>query len=109
MQRPGNLLRGLVLPPGHPELVLTCLKQRLARPAGTLSVFPINQQADERAPSSSVHCQLSGGVMTDAVRVDDKGHVRTIVLNRPDKMNALTHELAWAVVGEIEKVAHDDV
>jgi enoyl-CoA hydratase/carnithine racemase len=37
--------------------------------------------------------------MNDLVRVDDKGRVRTIALNRPDKMNALTHELAWTVVG----------
>ena len=36
--------------------------------------------------------------MTDVVRVHDKGRVRTIVLNRPEKMNAFSHALAWAVV-----------
>src|SRR5882672_3592494 len=46
--------------------------------------------------------------MSDVVHVHDKGHVRTIVLNRPDKMNALSHALAWAIVGEVQKAAHDD-
>jgi enoyl-CoA hydratase/carnithine racemase len=46
--------------------------------------------------------------MTDVIRVHDKGRVRTITLNRPDKMNALSHELAWAVVTEVQKAAHDD-
>jgi 2-(1,2-epoxy-1,2-dihydrophenyl)acetyl-CoA isomerase len=46
--------------------------------------------------------------MSDLVRVHDKEHVRTLVLNRPDKMNALSHALAWAIVGEIQKAAHDD-
>lgn len=46
--------------------------------------------------------------MADVIRIDDKGRVRTITLNRPDKMNALSHELAWAVVTAVEKAAHDD-
>ena len=46
--------------------------------------------------------------MSDVIRVHDKGRVRTIVLNRPDKMNALSHALAWAIVTEIQKAAHDD-
>ena len=46
--------------------------------------------------------------MSDVVQVHDKGHVRTIVLDRPAKMNALTHELAWGIVGEVRKAAHDD-
>jgi 2-(1,2-epoxy-1,2-dihydrophenyl)acetyl-CoA isomerase len=46
--------------------------------------------------------------MTSVVRTQDKGHVRTITLNRPDKMNALSHELAWAIVTEVQKAAHDD-
>lgn len=46
--------------------------------------------------------------MSDVVQVHDKGHVRTIVLDRPAKMNALTHELAWGIVGEVQKAAHDD-
>jgi enoyl-CoA hydratase/carnithine racemase len=46
--------------------------------------------------------------MTELVRVQDKGRVRTIVLNRPDKMNALSHALAWAIVEEVRTAAHDD-
>ena len=46
--------------------------------------------------------------MADVVQVHDEAHVRTIALNRPDKMNALTHELAWTIVGEVQKAAHDD-
>ena len=46
--------------------------------------------------------------MPDVVRITDKGRVRTIALNRPDKMNALSHELAWAIVTAVEKAAHDD-
>jgi 2-(1,2-epoxy-1,2-dihydrophenyl)acetyl-CoA isomerase len=48
--------------------------------------------------------------MTDVVKVSDSGHVRTITLNRPDKKNALSNELAWGVVGAVEAAAKvDDV
>jgi 2-(1,2-epoxy-1,2-dihydrophenyl)acetyl-CoA isomerase len=46
--------------------------------------------------------------MSEVVQVHDKGRVRTIALNRPDTMNALTHELAWAIVREVQRAAHDD-
>ena len=46
--------------------------------------------------------------MSDVVTVHDKDHVRTIALNRPDKMNALSHALAWAIVTEVQNAAHDD-
>jgi len=46
--------------------------------------------------------------VTDLIRVRDKGHVRTLVLNRPEKMNALSHALAWAIVDAVHKAAHDD-
>jgi 2-(1,2-epoxy-1,2-dihydrophenyl)acetyl-CoA isomerase len=46
--------------------------------------------------------------MTELVKVADKGHVRTITLNRPEKKNALSNPLAWGVVAAIEEAARDD-
>jgi 2-(1,2-epoxy-1,2-dihydrophenyl)acetyl-CoA isomerase len=46
--------------------------------------------------------------MTDIVKIEDKGHVRTITLNRPEKKNALSNALAWGVVGAVEDAARDD-
>ncbi len=48
--------------------------------------------------------------MTDIVKVQDNGHVRTITLNRPDKKNALSNALAWGVIAAVEEAAKiDDV
>ena len=48
--------------------------------------------------------------MSEVVKIADAGHVRTITLNRPDKKNALSDELAWGVVGAVEEAAGiDDV
>ncbi len=46
--------------------------------------------------------------MTDLVKVEDKGHVRTITLNRPDKKNALSNALAWGVVQAVQEAADVD-
>lgn len=46
--------------------------------------------------------------MSDVVRITDQGHVRTIALNRPDRKNALSDELAWGVVNAIDEAAKDD-
>jgi 2-(1,2-epoxy-1,2-dihydrophenyl)acetyl-CoA isomerase len=46
--------------------------------------------------------------MSDVVKVSDTGHVRTIVLNRPEKKNALSNHLAWGVVAAIDAAAKDD-
>jgi 2-(1,2-epoxy-1,2-dihydrophenyl)acetyl-CoA isomerase len=46
--------------------------------------------------------------MTDAVSIGNEGKVRTIRLNRPEKKNALSDELAWAVVTAVEEAAKDD-
>src|SRR5580700_7282529 len=46
--------------------------------------------------------------MTELVKVADAGHVRTITLNRPQKKNALSTQLAWGVVEAIDAAAKDD-
>jgi len=46
--------------------------------------------------------------MSDLVKVSDKGHVRTIQLNRAEKKNALSTQLAWGVVNAVEEAAKED-
>jgi 2-(1,2-epoxy-1,2-dihydrophenyl)acetyl-CoA isomerase len=46
--------------------------------------------------------------MSNLVGVSDAGHVRTIRLNRPEKKNALSQELAWGVIEAIDAAAKDD-
>jgi 2-(1,2-epoxy-1,2-dihydrophenyl)acetyl-CoA isomerase len=46
--------------------------------------------------------------MSSVVKIEDKGHVRTVTLNRPEKKNALSDALAWGVIGAIEDAARDD-
>ncbi|MES2895022.1 MAG: enoyl-CoA hydratase-related protein [Pseudomonadota bacterium] len=46
--------------------------------------------------------------MTKLVEVSDAGHVRTIRLNRPEKKNALSLQLAWAVIAAVDEAAQDD-
>jgi 2-(1,2-epoxy-1,2-dihydrophenyl)acetyl-CoA isomerase len=42
------------------------------------------------------------------VEIKDAGHVRTITLNRPEKKNALSDDLAWGVVAAVEEAAKND-
>ncbi len=46
--------------------------------------------------------------MTKLVTVADTGHVRTLTLNRAEKKNALSLELAWGVIEAVDKAALDD-
>ncbi len=46
--------------------------------------------------------------MTDLVKVYNRGHVRIIVMNRPEKKNAASLELAWGVIESIREAARED-
>jgi enoyl-CoA hydratase/carnithine racemase len=46
--------------------------------------------------------------MSDALIISDEAHVRTLRLNRPEKKNALSDELAWGIVTAVEEAARDD-
>ncbi len=46
--------------------------------------------------------------MSDLVVTSQEGRVRTIRLNRPEKKNALSQELAWGVIEAVEEAARDD-
>jgi enoyl-CoA hydratase/carnithine racemase len=46
--------------------------------------------------------------MSDVVKIEQDGHVRTIRLNRPERKNALNDELAWGIIGAVEEAAKDD-
>lgn len=46
--------------------------------------------------------------MSNVVEVSDAGHVRTIRLNRPEKKNALSDELAWGILASVEQAVLND-
>jgi len=46
--------------------------------------------------------------VADLVTIANSGHVRTITLNRPEKKNALSQQLAWAIIEAIDAAARDD-
>jgi len=45
---------------------------------------------------------------SDVLLVEQHEHVRIIRLNRPEKKNALSDELGWAIIGAVEEAACDD-
>ncbi len=42
------------------------------------------------------------------IKITDEGRVRTITLNRPERKNALSTELAWGIFDAVSKAANDD-
>ena len=42
------------------------------------------------------------------LEITNSGHVRKLRLNRPEKKNALSEELAWGIIGAVEEAAKDD-
>ena len=42
------------------------------------------------------------------MQVTNNGHVRTLRLNRPEKKNALSDELAWGIIANVQEAANDD-
>jgi 2-(1,2-epoxy-1,2-dihydrophenyl)acetyl-CoA isomerase len=46
--------------------------------------------------------------MSKVLEILNTGHVRTLRLNRPEKKNALSDELAWGIVTTVEDAARDD-
>lgn len=46
--------------------------------------------------------------MSSVIEITSNGRVRTIRMNRPEKKNALSGELAWGVVHAVEEAAKDD-
>jgi enoyl-CoA hydratase/carnithine racemase len=46
--------------------------------------------------------------MSDVLKITNEGRVRTLRLNRPERKNALSDELAWGIVTAIEEAARDD-
>jgi 2-(1,2-epoxy-1,2-dihydrophenyl)acetyl-CoA isomerase len=46
--------------------------------------------------------------MSNVLEITDTGHVRKLRLNRPEKKNALSDELAWGIISAIEEAAKED-
>jgi len=46
--------------------------------------------------------------VSGVLEIRNADHVRTIVLNRPEKKNALTNELAWGILAAVEEASKDD-
>lgn len=46
--------------------------------------------------------------MSEVLEIRNTGRVRTIILKRPEKKNALSNELAWGILKAVEEAARDD-
>ena len=61
---------------------------------------------ERRGDLTLMHTRRSA--LSSVIKTEQDGNVRTIILNRPDKMNAISDELGWAVVSAVEDAAQDD-
>jgi 2-(1,2-epoxy-1,2-dihydrophenyl)acetyl-CoA isomerase len=52
--------------------------------------------------------RLRSSFMTTILEVETEDRLRLLYLNRPDRKNALTDELAWAMINAVREAAHDD-
>jgi 2-(1,2-epoxy-1,2-dihydrophenyl)acetyl-CoA isomerase len=46
--------------------------------------------------------------MPETVAIEQNGHVRTIILDRPEKKNALSDAFAWSIINAVDDAAKDD-
>ena len=46
--------------------------------------------------------------MSNVLEITSAGHVRKLRLNRPEKKNALSDELAWGIISAVEEAAKND-
>ena len=46
--------------------------------------------------------------MPETVAIEQNGHVRTIILDRPEKKNALSDAFAWSIINAVDDAAQDD-
>ncbi len=46
--------------------------------------------------------------MSNVLEIRDSQHVRTLRLNRPEKKNALSDELAWGIIHAVQEASKDD-
>ena len=46
--------------------------------------------------------------MPEIVDIQQDGHVRTIVLDRAEKLNALSDKFAWSIITAVEEASKDD-
>jgi 2-(1,2-epoxy-1,2-dihydrophenyl)acetyl-CoA isomerase len=64
-----------------------------------LSVSPVRATGPLTRPEAT---------MTDVLEIETIDRLRVLRLNRPDRKNALTMELLWAIVGAVRDAARDD-
>jgi 2-(1,2-epoxy-1,2-dihydrophenyl)acetyl-CoA isomerase len=59
-------------------------------------------------PARQSNIETESISMSHIVEIKNSGHVRTIKLNRPEKKNALSDDLAWGIIDAVEAAAKED-